>query len=329
MTFNVVDPQIDQVGAYPGLVLSARRSLGERVLLRQPRRTGHIPRSAGRFLNQAEAQVLPESTRGLDRQAQLGHIYVVLIAERRGSTGADGSIPGRQGHEVRTWDRVRQLLAEDGPLTAADLASRLRLTPAAVRRHLDLLSEQGAIEEREPAITGGRGRPARAYILSVAGRAGMDNDYADLATSALRFLAEHVGADAVGEFARERSAGLETRYAAQLPSAGEDVSARAQALALALSADGFAASIRPVGAGLPVAGVQLCQGHCPVLHVAAEFPVFCDAETETFSRLLGVDVQRQTTLAGGEHVCTTFIPLGAIPNKASSGTSNPDETSCS
>lgn len=239
----------------------------------------------------------------------------MLITHRRGSEGADGTNPGPQGLEVRTWDRVRQLLAEDGPLTAAALASRLRLTPAAVRRHLDLLAEQGAIEEREPATAGGRGRPARAYILSAAGHAGMDNDYADVATSALRFLAERVGADAVGEFARERSGEIEARYAAQLPTAGGDVSARVQALASALSADGFAASIRPVGAGLPVAGVQLCQGHCPVQHVAAEFPVFCDAETDTFSRLLGVDVQRRSTLAQGAHVCVTFIPLDSIPIK--------------
>ena len=239
----------------------------------------------------------------------------MLITHRRGSEGADGTNPGPQGLEVRTWDRVRQLLAEDGPLTAAALASRLRLTPAAVRRHLDLLAEQGAIEEREPATAGGRGRPARAYVLSAAGHAGMDNDYADVATSALRFLAERVGADAVGEFARERSGEIEARYAGQLPTAGGDVSARVQALASALSADGFAASIRPVGAGLPVAGVQLCQGHCPVQHVAAEFPVFCDAETDTFSRLLGVDVQRRSTLAQGAHVCVTFIPLDSIPIK--------------
>jgi predicted ArsR family transcriptional regulator len=245
----------------------------------------------------------------------------VLIAERHRSAGANGSNPGPHGVEVRTWDRVRQLLAEDGPLTAADLASRLRLTPAAVRRHLDLLAEQGAIEEREPATAGGRGRPARAYILSAAGHAGMDNDYASLATSALRFLAEHVGADAVGEFARERSAELEARYSAQLPKAGQDVNARAHALALALSADSFAASIRPAGVGLPLAGVQLCQGHCPVQHVAAEFPVFCDAETETFSRLLGVEVQRRTTIAQGAHVCMTFIPLDSIPDN-SSGVNN-------
>ncbi|MEC5181808.1 helix-turn-helix transcriptional regulator [Arthrobacter sp. CG_A4] len=257
----------------------------------------------------------------------------MLIADHRLSDGADGPNPGPHGLEARTRDRVRQTIAEGGPLTAAALASRLGLTPAAVRRHLDLLAGQGAIEEREPATATaggsgrGRGRPARAYILSEAGHAGMDSDYADVATSALRFLAEHAGVDAVGEFARERSAELEARYAAQLATAGEDVTARAQALAAALSADGFAASIRPVGAGTPLAGVQLRQGHCPVQHVAAQFPAFCDAESDAFSRLLGVYVQRRATLAHGGHACTTFIPMGAVPIKALSGTTTSDERS--
>jgi len=255
----------------------------------------------------------------------------VLIADRRVSDGADGSNPGPHGVEARTRDRVRQTISEQGPLTAAALASRLGLTPAAVRRHLDLLAEQGAIEERAPADAGGsgrgRGRPARAYILSEAGHAGLDSDYDDVATSALRFLAEHAGADAVGEFARERSAELEARYAAQLATAGEDVTARAQALATALSADGFAASTRPVAAGTPLAGVQLRQGHCPVQHVAAQFPAFCDAETDAFSRLLGVHVQRLATLAHGEHVCTTFIPISAVPITAQSAAITSDERS--
>src|ERR1019366_2783405 len=203
---------------------------------------------------------------------------------------------------------------------------------AGVRRHLDLLLEQGAIEEHEPYTTAGRGRgrPARAYVLSEAGHLGMDSDYDDVATSALRFLAEHAGQEAVGEFARVRIADLEQRYAAELATSGGDVASRAQALATALTANGFAASTRPVLAGTPLAGVQLCQGHCPVQHVAAEFPQFCDAETDAFSRLLGVHVQRLATLAHGEHVCTTFIPLSAGPVQAvtaPSGTTTSDERS--
>ena len=38
----------------------------------------------------------------------------------------------------------------NGPSTAAALAERLDLTPAAVRRHLDQLVEEGAVEAREP-----------------------------------------------------------------------------------------------------------------------------------------------------------------------------------
>ncbi|MHB8187616.1 MAG: helix-turn-helix transcriptional regulator, partial [Dermatophilaceae bacterium] len=240
----------------------------------------------------------------------------VFIADQHASDCTDGTNPGPHALDARTRDRVRTTISEHGPLTAGAVASRLGLTPAAVRRHLDVLAEQGAIEEREPATAGGagrgRGRPARAYILSPAGHADMESDYDDVATSVLRFLAEHAGADAVGEFARERSAQLEQRYSAEVAAAGDEVTARADALAAALVVDGFAASTRPVGAGTHLAGVQLCQGHCPVQHVAAQFPQFCDAETDAFSRLLGVHVQRLATLAHGEHVCTTFIPLSVI-----------------
>ena len=235
----------------------------------------------------------------------------MFITDRPVADGAQDPDCAPHVLEARTRDRVLQAISEDGPLTATALASRLGLTPAAVRRHLDLLVDKGDIEEHEPAATRGRGRgrPARAYVLSEAGHIGMGSDYDDVATSALRFLAERAGDEAVGEFARERIAELEERLAGQLDAVGDDVTARAEILATALTSNGFAASTRPVATGTPLAGIQLCQGHCPVQHVAAEFPQFCDAETDAFSRLLGVHVQRLATLAHGEHVCTTFIPL--------------------
>ena len=70
-----------------------------------------------------------------------------------------------------------------------------------------------------------------------------------------------------------------------------------------MSADGYAATARSA----PV-GEQLCQHHCPVAHVAEQFPQLCEAETEFFSQLLGTHVQRLATIAHGDGVCTTFIP---------------------
>jgi predicted ArsR family transcriptional regulator len=220
--------------------------------------------------------------------------------------------------ESRTRDRVLHAISEHGPVTAAALADELGLGAPAVRRHLDNLVDAGLIAEREPAPGHrGRGRPARAYVLSEAGHTALESDYDHLATQALRYLADEAGEGAVRRFAEARVGELEQRYAAELAAAGTDAKAKVDDLVAALTRDGFAASARPVGEQNPdqltaLSGIQLCQGHCPVQHVAREFPQFCDAETDAFSRLLGVHVQRLATLAHGDHVCTTFVPTTTV-----------------
>lgn len=219
--------------------------------------------------------------------------------------------------ESRTRSRVLQTVSVQGPVTAVGVGRQLDLTPAAVRRHLDVLVEQGTVLEREPsALRRGRGRPARTYVLSDAGHRSLEADYDSLAVEVLRFLAENAGPEAVEAFARSRTHEAEQRYAAHLASSGDSTADRAVALVEALADDGFAATARPVGTG-ELGGIQLCQGHCPVQHVAEEFPAFCEAETEAFSRLLGVHVQRLATLAGGDHACTTFVPTGGRARKSS------------
>jgi predicted ArsR family transcriptional regulator len=201
-----------------------------------------------------------------------------------------------------TRGQVARLILELGPSTAATLGSRLGLTPAAIRRHLDNLIAEGHIETRTARTYGnrGRGRPAKVYVITDTGRSAFEHAYDDLATSALRFLAETAGPEAVTEFARRQLADLERRYAPVV--AGPELGARVQALAEALSADGYAASTGPAPSG-----EQICQHHCPVAHVAAEFPQLCEAETEAFGRLLGTPVQRLATIAHGDGICTTHV----------------------
>ncbi|WP_211880591.1 helix-turn-helix transcriptional regulator [Pseudarthrobacter albicanus] len=217
--------------------------------------------------------------------------------------------------EERTKDRVLNAVLEHGPISAAELGDLLGFTPAAVRRHLDHLSRDGVIEVKRVARAGaGAGRPARRYVLSSQGQSSLGDDYLDIAASALRRLGEMAGPESVRQFAVERFAAMERRYAPEIEAAGADITARARALSGALSRDGFVASAASMEAKAPLpaalSSVQLCQGHCPIQQLAAEFPVFCDVETELFSRLVGVDVRRLSTLARGGHVCTTHIPTG-------------------
>ena len=205
--------------------------------------------------------------------------------------------------DAPTRERVATAILEGGPATAAELASALALTPAAVRRHLDQLVLDGIVAPRDKQVVGrrGRGRPAKVFAITDAGRDHFEHGYDELAVEALRFLQASGGDEAVMAFARGRLSDLEERYA-PIVSAAEPAE-RLQVLAEALTSDGYAASV-----GSVPNGAQMCQHHCPVAHVAVEFPHLCEAETEMFATLLGTHVQRLATIAHGDGVCTTNLP---------------------
>jgi predicted ArsR family transcriptional regulator len=204
----------------------------------------------------------------------------------------------------RTRDAVVRLILERGPQNAATLAEWLELSPAAIRRHLEGLVEEGVLVEREPrpTVSRGRGRPARMYAITDAGRAAFPHAYDDLASTALRYLRETGGEAAVVAFAEHRAAQLAAALSTDVDT-DSPISTRADALAASLSAHGYAATTES-----SLAGVQVCQHHCPVAHVAAEFPELCEAETRAFERVLGSYVQRLATIAHGDGVCTTHVP---------------------
>jgi len=238
----------------------------------------------------------------LNPLSELRHTGVVKNFQRV-TTGAAG-VPQNAETDASTRHRVASSILEHGPSTAAELAERLGLTPAAIRRHLDVLLAAGNLEAREQRVYGarGRGRPAKVFVLTDAGRSVFYTAYDDLAIEALEFLATSAGPDAVTRFAEARMAESEERYQERMASATLDTTP-AQALAVALSEDGYVASTLP-----SAIGEQLCQHHCPVAHVAERFPKICEVETAAFSRLLGVHVQRLATIAHGDGVCTTHVP---------------------
>ena len=212
--------------------------------------------------------------------------------------------PAREA-DASTRQRVAQSILECGPSTATALAGRLGLSAAGVRRHLDVLSDRGQVTAREQRVYGarGRGRPAKVFALTDTGRSDFYQAYDDLAIQALTVLADQAGPGAVEVLARQRISGLARRYDEHRDSGRSGQDSPAASLAAALSDEGYVASTQP-----SVAGEQLCQHHCPVAHVAERFPQLCEIETELFSELLGVHVQRLATIAHGDGVCTTHIP---------------------
>lgn len=198
-----------------------------------------------------------------------------------------------------------RLLLESGAITAAEIGHRLGISAAGVRRHLDALIDAGDAEANAAAAwqQSGRGRPAKRYRLTPAGRAKLEHTYDDLASAAMRQLREIGGEEAVQTFARRRIDSI----LAGVTDGPDDVESTADRLADALTRAGYATTTTKVRG--PMQGIQICQHHCPVSHVAEEFPELCEAEQQAMSEVLGTHVQRLATIVNGDCACTTHVPV--------------------
>ena len=239
----------------------------------------------------------------MDRAPELRHTGVVKI------TAAPAAVLGAGVPDGHTRRAIVCLLLESGSITAGEIGDRLSLTPAGVRRHLDALIEAGDAESLAAASwqQAGRGRPAKRFRLTAAGRAKLGHAYDDLAAAAMRQLREIGGEEAVQKFARRRVDSILGGVEAAGSAEDADVEAAAERVASALTNAGYVATTTRVGG--PIHGVQICQHHCPVSHVAEEFPELCEAEQQAMAEVLGTHVQRLATIVNGDCACTTHVPL--------------------
>lgn len=229
-------------------------------------------------------------------------------AGRTVASAADPSA-GHDSHEGRTRHAVVRLLMESGSVTAGEIGARLGLSAAGVRRHLDALIEMGDAEAHAAASWRhtGRGRPAKRYQLTSAGRDKLGHRYDELAAAALSGLRDIGGESAVVDFARGRIDAILSQIAPADHGTPADVYSTAQRIAAALTDAGYAATTSRVDAGVPA--VQILQHHCPIANVAKQFPQLCQAERDAMAQILGTHVQRLATIADGGYVCTTHVPL--------------------
>lgn len=242
----------------------------------------------------------------LDLVAELRNTGVVKFPSDADAVPVVGTVV----HDGQTRRAIVRLLVESGSITAAEIGQRLGLSAAGVRRHLDALIEAGDAQANAAAAwqQAGRGRPAKRYRLTAAGRAKLEHTYDDLASAAIRQLREIGGEEAVQTFARRRIDAI----LAGVKQGPDDVESTAERVADAMTKAGYAATTTRVGG--PMQGIQICQHHCPVSHVAEEFPELCEAEKEAMSEVLGTHVQQLATIANGDCACTTHVPLMPVPH---------------
>lgn len=223
----------------------------------------------------------------------------ILAAE----TSLNGEDEGRLKAigEGSTRNRVLELLLSDGPLSAPELANRLGITSAGVRRHIQALAADGSIElARIDNQNLRRGRPPQRYKLTLAGRRCFEQATDELAKSAIAELIALTGAKGLQGIAKKRLDSVAISYR-RLRAESPELKPW-QALAQALDQDGYRASWRS-----ETDQGDVYQYHCPVVSVASDFPELCEAETKLLAQLIGSQVERVDTIAEGGRRCQLHI----------------------
>ena len=199
---------------------------------------------------------------------------------------------------------VLALAKREGPIAADALASRLQLTPTAVRQHLQALAEEGLVAEVEGERSLSRGRPAKRWRTTEAADGRFADAHATLTADLIQQMRRAFGEAGVDRLLALRTADQEALYRAEINPAAP-LRTRLAALAAIREREGYMAELRDA----PEGGYLLLEHHCPICTAARLCTGLCREELALFSRVLGdgVTVTRTSHILAGEGRCAYRI----------------------
>lgn len=199
---------------------------------------------------------------------------------------------------METSDRtLLDLIRRHGPLSIAEMAGRLAVTPTAVRNRLTRLVGSGMVARR--AEHGSRGRPKYTYEASVEAHKQLGQNYADLAVVLWDEMMRTVEDRKLRRVLFQRiTMRLAELYRAQMK--GSEWEGRLFELGTILHDRGIEAEVTRGSVGmLPV----LRQHTCPYYELAEVDRAVCAMERKMFEKVLGRGLRLSQCRLDGHHSC--------------------------
>jgi predicted ArsR family transcriptional regulator len=206
-------------------------------------------------------------------------------------------------HDARAEEGVLYQLKTRGPMTAAQAARRLKVTPMAVRQHLYRLHDAGLVEysdERRKV-----GRPARVWRLTAKAATRFPDTHADLTLEMIGAVRAAFGEKGMDKLLAERSRLQLAEYRARMRPAGNSIAKRAEMLASIRREQGYMAEC----ARQPDGSLLLIENHCPICAAAATCQGLCRDELSLFRAVVGgkARVERIDHILAGARRCAYKI----------------------
>lgn len=190
------------------------------------------------------------------------------------------------------------------PISTAQLAQALDMTPEAARQQVHKLLAAGLIAGRQDAAPG-VGRPRQNWVLTEAGHRRFPDAHAQLSVQLIGSIRQLFGEAGLERLIAQREADARSLY--QQTCTAEPLGQRLAQLAAQRSHEGYMARVERDGADW-----LLLEDHCPICAAARSCQGFCRSELQLFQEVIGADARvtrEQHLLAGAARCVYRITPL--------------------
>lgn len=198
-----------------------------------------------------------------------------------------------------TKKQILLTLKRQGSVSLADLADGLRISKMATLKHITALESKGLVGRSFKAS--GRGRPRVFFALTDRSLNLFPEAYTHMTLSALEFIEEHLGRDAVVRLLKQRAQEVLDANRSRVPSGA--LKERVSELVQIRDEGGYMAELGHVGKST----VEMFEFNCPIMAVAESFPEACRVERELFQKLLHANVETSHRVVAGDPMCRFLI----------------------
>jgi predicted ArsR family transcriptional regulator len=186
------------------------------------------------------------------------------------------------------------LLRAIGPLSVAELAVAMEVTPTAVRQRLTRMMSQGVLQRE--AQRKGRGRPLHRYTLTDKGLRLTGSNFTDLATTLWTEIRSIDNPEFRREMLRRIAHAMASKYSAQVE--GTTPAERLRSLADLLAKRRISVTVDDTNSH-----PSLNTHSCPYPTLAEQDQSICSMERMMFTELVGEDVQLTQCRLDGDPQC--------------------------
>lgn len=203
---------------------------------------------------------------------------------------------------VSAGERMLFQVKTRGPVSTAQLAQLLDMTPEAARQQVHKLLAAGLVVGQQEAAAG-VGRPRQNWVLTEAGHRRFPDTHAQLSVQLIGSIRQLFGEAGLERLIAQRED--EARASYRRACTGKTLSKRLEQLAAVRSAEGYMARVERQDDGAWL----LAEDHCPICAAARSCQGFCRSELQLFQEIAGpgASVTREQHVLAGASRCVYRI----------------------